>query len=72
MVNFDNSVEIEQEVAALTRERILGIHVAPVKKARKCVNKKSRTYSRNVVIKMNPDSKAFKEKMAEIRSRITV
>jgi hypothetical protein len=72
MVNFDNSVEIEQEVAALTRERILGIHVAPVKKARKCVNKKSRTYSRNVVIKMNPDSKVFREKMAEIRSRITV
>lgn len=67
-----NMIEREQEQRAANRENIFGVHVAPVKKARKCVNKKSRTYSKNVVIKMNPASAEFKAKMAEIRSRITV
>ena len=63
-------IEQEQIKKAEERERVFGIHYAPVKKGKKCVNKKPRFYSKNVVIKMNPDSVEFQERLAKIKAKI--
>ena len=72
MTNIEKEIELEQIEKSLYRENIYGIHSYPVKKARKCtggINKK-RHYSKNVTIKMNPNSAEFQEKMRQLKLKI--
>ena len=48
-------LENEQIEIAKNRIGIMGVHVSPVKKGRKCVNKKNRMYSKNVTFQATPE-----------------
>jgi len=63
-------IEMEQIELANKRINLYGVHKAPVKKAKKCVNKKPRYYSRNVVKKADPNSNEWKEYLSSLKKRI--
>ena len=51
----NETLENEQIELSKSRLGIMGVHVSPVKKGRKCVNKKTRMYSKNVTFQGSPE-----------------
>ena len=54
-ITENEQIENEQIENAKNRLGIMGVHVSPVKKGRKCVNKKTRMYSKNVTFQGSPE-----------------
>ena len=69
-MSIAEKIEMEQIELAKNRINMYGVHVSPVKKAKKCRNKKTRTYSRNVVIKADPNSQEWKDYLSSLKKTI--
>ena len=66
----NEKIELEQVEKGKSRMGLYGVKTIPQKKGRKCVNKKTRMYSKNVVIKTDPNSKEWKLYVAILKEEV--